>query len=459
MRVRASFRHVKKLVAALFAIGLVVAVALMIARSATPATPAPAAAAEPSDPAPSPEPSALLEPWGRGLPRAGQWRHGFVVIDFDGDGQLDIVHGPARKSATRQPQIFAGDGRGNFTLLTRYTFPDLAFEYGDVAVADFDGDGALDIALATHLQGVAVLLRRGDAFVTGGYELGLIHDTRKEAKRAPPPNPVMKGFSSRAIEALDWNLDGRMDLITECDGPRPFEAMNGTRQPKPCLAVLLGKEGGFEPLFPATHVAGHGDSLAIAELDPAPGLEILAASNVVGSKNVLYRNTEAGLTLGELPGAPEGRVVRVVSALPPHDDQARALLGGLASGERGLSGSLDLVSIPASGRAASSIRLFSGEPQRAVTAIGSGDLEGDGQIDVIFGDEDGVLRLLASEKGSLVQTGQVRARSEVAGCAVYGIVFSNLDGRPGDEVVVSYAGDDGACASSGAIEIYRRAAM
>lgn len=447
----------KKTVAALLVLGLFVSVALMIARSAKPADPPPAASAEVAE-VPPPEPVAPLERWGKGLPRAGQWRHGFVVVDFDGDGQLDIVHGPARKSPTRVPQIFAGDGKGNFTLLTRYTFPMIAFDYGDVAVADFDGDAALDIALASHLQGIAVLLRRGDTFETTGYDVGLIHDTSKEGKRPAPINPVMKSFSSRAITALDWNADGRMDLIAECDGPRPFEAITGTPQARPCLAVLLGKPGGFEPLFPATSMPGHGDSFVIAELDPAPGLEVLAAANVVGSKNLMYRNTDAGLVLGELPGAPDGRVVRVVAALPPQDGRTRVLLGGLASGKQGLEGSLDLVNIGANSGDASSIQLFHGEPQRAVTAIGAGDLEGDGKADVIFGDEQGMLRVLTSENGSLAQTGQVPAPTQLAGCAVYAIAFSNLDGDPGDEVVVSYAGDDGACASSGGIELYRRAA-
>lgn len=101
----------------MFVVGLIVAIALMIARSAKPGEPPP---------------------------------------------------GPARKSPTRVPQIFAGDGKGNFTLLTRYTFPRIAFDYGDVAVADFDGDASLGIALASHLQRIAVLLRRGDAFETTG---------------------------------------------------------------------------------------------------------------------------------------------------------------------------------------------------------------------------------------------------------------------------------------------------
>jgi hypothetical protein len=407
---------------------------------------------------PAPKRSVVLEPWGQGLPRAGQWRNGFAIVDFDGDGQLDIVHGPARKSATRVPQIFAGDGAGTFKLLTRYTFPDLPYDYGDVAVADFDGDGALDLAVASHLIGVAVLVRRGDTFEPYATEIGLLGVAPKVAPKAAAPKLPMTGFSSRAIEAADWNGDGRADLIVSSDGPRPFQALHGGAPARHRVAVLVGKPGGFEPVFPVTDLPAHGDSLVVAELDPTPGLEILAAANVVGSRNLLYRKTDAGLALGELPGAPDERVVRAVATLAHPNGPPRLLLGGLAMGKHGLEGTLDLVQLSASPGAETTTQLFGGEPLRAISAIATGDLDADGQSEVAFGDEQGTLRVLESDGEALAQTGQVTPRRQLAGCAVYAIAFMNLDGRAGDEVVVSYAGDDGACPSSGGIEIYRRVA-
>jgi hypothetical protein len=453
------------------AVALVLAVALAVVlghrssddREATTAQSAVSAAprAEAAEPAVPVLPPFELTRWGSGLPRAGQWRDGFVLVDFDGDGRLDLVHGPARKSPERVPQIFSGDGAGNFKIDTRYRFPKLPLDYGDVAVADFDGDGALDLAVASHLIGIAVLVRRGDAFEPYATDIGLLgatNDTRpgdKPAKGAKDGKPAAGAtasgsFSSRAIEATDWNGDGRVDLIAESDGPRPFEALKGGRSRRN-IAVLLGKPGGFTPIFPVNNVPGYGDSLAIGNVDLMPGLEIVAASNVVGSKYVVYRVSEMGLVLTELPAMPAGRTVRVV-ALVPGREVMSVLLGGMASGEQGLEGTLDLVR---GGSALNTTRLYKGEPLRAVSAIGVGDLDGDGSTDVVAGEEDGTLRVFLARGNGFGAAGTVPAAPQLAGCAVYAIQLANLDGNAGDEVVASYAGDDGACASSGAIEVFR----
>ena len=217
------------------------------------------------------------------------------------------------------------------------------------------------------------------------------------------------------------------------------------------MLVLLGVVGGFEPLWPVTDLAGHGDSLAIADVDPvSPGLEIVAAANTVGSANVLYRTTEAGLALGTLPGLTSDRVVRAV-ALAPHADGMRVLVGGLMPGAEGLEGVLECV-LPGS---ATATRLFTGRPLMAITVNGSGDLDGDGALEVVAGEEDGTLHVFTSRGAELTADAVQEPEARLAGCTPFGVVFANVDGQPGDELLVSYAGDDDACPSAGGIELFR----
>jgi hypothetical protein len=147
-----------------------------------------------------------FERFDQGLPTAGQWRNGFELRDMDGDGAIDIVHPPARKTLG-PPVIFRGDGKGNWARWREAVFPQQRFDYGDVTVADFNQDGRPDIALAMHLLGVSVLLNEG-----GGRF--------RDGSAGMDPLGVETAFSSRAITTGDWDGDGRQDLYALGEGPR-----------------------------------------------------------------------------------------------------------------------------------------------------------------------------------------------------------------------------------------------
>lgn len=173
-----------------------------------------------------PEDFARLEParassgihWergGEGLPTAGQWRQNFAIGDINGDGNPDIVSPPPR-GGTGGLQVFLGDGHGNFRPekieLERAAVTAPGKErrkggvgYGGVALADFNGDGRLDIATASHNGTVHVFLNEGN----GVY--------KEDAAGLPA------AFSSQAVTAIDVNGDGRPDLVVSSDG---FELPN-----------------------------------------------------------------------------------------------------------------------------------------------------------------------------------------------------------------------------------------
>jgi len=75
---------------------------------------------------------------------------GSVLFDADGDGDLDLLvtYGDMRFSDTSQyyqPRLYLNDGKGNFTLSPNAIPANVRTTAGCVAVADYDGDGQMDI--------------------------------------------------------------------------------------------------------------------------------------------------------------------------------------------------------------------------------------------------------------------------------------------------------------------------
>jgi hypothetical protein len=83
-----------------------------------------------------------------------------AVGDFNGDGKLDVA---AVIDGTNAVSIFLGHGDGSFDAPVQYpTGPMLLSPpYHNVLVADFNGDGKLDLSAATD-NGIAVLLGNGN---------------------------------------------------------------------------------------------------------------------------------------------------------------------------------------------------------------------------------------------------------------------------------------------------------
>jgi hypothetical protein len=110
---------------------------------------------------------------------------GVALADFDGNGTLDVV---AANGGGQADVVYSNDGVGNFTPMATLG---LTFSQ-DVAVGDFNNDGATDIVVAT-IQGNPVYL--GDGF--GGFVL----------------QATLGNANSQAVAVADFNGDGRDDIV------------------------------------------------------------------------------------------------------------------------------------------------------------------------------------------------------------------------------------------------------
>jgi len=216
--------------------------------------------------------SLTFEPVTDNLPRDGRWQMGFAAADMNGDGHIDLVFPPRRKGYPVKPAILLGDGKGGFKNWAQQRWPDnVQWDYGDVEVADFDGDGHLDAAFAIHFKPQYILYGDGNG-VFGRGEL------------LESPNPRI---TSRALTAADFDGDGRKDLafVAEVD----YDITSNVRfEGAATVWVLLNRGGTWEISndgLPANHIA---DNISAGDVDGDGRPELVLSSNSNGMRQLVF---------------------------------------------------------------------------------------------------------------------------------------------------------------------------
>ncbi len=400
-------------------------------------------------------------PFDRGLPKRGQWRHGFAIGDINKDGNLDLVFPPPRKGQFKTPVIFLGDGKGGWRLWKEAVFPDFALDYGDVGLADFDGNGLLDIVVVSHLRGIKVYVQKN---------LGEFQDWSVGLEfREPGKGEEAASFSSREVEVVDWNSDGKPDFVVLGEGPRLVIKTGDT---KPSFGgkaegerVYLNQGDGTWLMVNVedTKIRHFGDSMAIGDLIVGNGhLEFIVASRVRNVTDILhfFDNGKVKSTFFAKPvhnRAIPWSVALVDSADKEPDKVVLASLVQQAGEWRSVVEIFEYSKNGWSGKV-----VFSKDTDEAINSIATGDLDGDGDHDLILGGRMGTIWILLNEKGNFVLEKESIGDNEK--CSVYGLKIANLD-RDGDsEVIISYAGEPGSevlfkvapqCTKFGRVEVWK----
>jgi len=216
--------------------------------------------------------SLTFEPVTGNLPRDGRWQMGFAAADMNGDDHIDLVFPPRRKGYPVKPAILLGDGKGGFKNWTQQKWPDnVPWDYGDVEIADFNGDGHLDAAFAIHFKQQFILFGDGSG-VFLRYQI------------LESPNPRI---TSRAVTAADFDGDGRTDLafVAEVD----YDITTNVRfDDAATVWVLLNRGGPWEIStsgLPGNHIA---DNIGAGDVDGDGRPELVVSSNSNGMRQLVF---------------------------------------------------------------------------------------------------------------------------------------------------------------------------
>ena len=273
-----------------------------------------------------------------------------AVADFNGDGKLDVAEAVEASSGNGLQSIilYLGNGDGSFQLGTNLTAP-LNVDY--LAASDVNGDGKMDlIAVGTGSNGVNFSVLLGNGNGTFAVPVTTTHG--------------LTGVFSLAV--ADMNGDGKADII--------LESTNNS------LAVLLGNGNGTFQAAQVTNLTyGIYGDLAVGDFNKDGKMD-LAVPSGSGYVSILFGNGNGTflppVNINIPTSSPQG-----VKTADLNGDGNLDLI--VANGNKGITVLLGTAAgvFQAPVSYASSATFNSSSPNPSTLVIG--DIDGDGKVDVI----------------------------------------------------------------------------
>ncbi|MCG8457872.1 MAG: VCBS repeat-containing protein [Holophagales bacterium] len=383
-----------------------------------------------------------MVPFDKGLPKSGQWRNGFDIADMDGDGHLDIVFGPSRKGRSR-PNIFLGNSEGEWRRWLTASYPNLAYDYGDAEAGDWNGDGHMDLAFGVHLRGMLALVGDGKGRFRAWTE-GIQFDV-------PGQGGDASSFSSRAIASLDWNGDGRLDLIALGEGPKGSRRTirkegsgeKGLNSSKGFVVYINEGDGKWRAGRLEEHGVDFGDDFAFGDVDGDGVDEIVVASRIQGNRHLLRKVDPGGLaTPMEIDSLRPFAFVTAVELADLDGDGRADLIAGYRNREAGVwRTGIDIFYSREDGWQRRPL-LALPDSFKGISSMAVGEFDGEEGVDLVVTTGEAEVWLFPGDgEGYFLREMSPEGPSPIKGCHGYNARLVDLDGDGRDELIVGFAGE------------------
>lgn len=367
---------------------------------------------------------------------AGQASYSCAAGDLDNDGDVDILFTNQLYVAGNSINLLlnGGDNKGTNTgVFSSGKVPQVHIDnvWGS-ALGDVDGDGDLDIVLASA-EGIAVFTNGGDASGRNAGTFYAYHDV------------ISVGRLPRGIALGDVDGDGDLDIVSaDSNGPSLTVCLNGGDNTGSNTGTFVKKSTFTPPVVGGIY--GSPVTVALADVDGDGDLDALANNNTTVS---------VSLNGGNASGSNTG----VFSS-----GQEVALAGGytttssrLAVGDVDGDGDLDFAisGVSATGQACVSVRLnggdatgsntgmFGGTQQFVVpevaTGLAFGDMDADGDLDLAMATRSNkaFVRLNGGDASGSTSGVFSAGTSMAAGDDSYTVALADVDGDGDLDVITS----------------------
>ncbi len=202
-------------------------------------------------------------------PATNPYPQSIAVADFNGDGKLDMaVSVYSIFTSFSDVNILLGNGDGTFTAGP--AFPLTGQNVNNAVVADFNGDGKPDLAISLpDANQVQVLLGNGDGTFTA--------------------LPAISATGVFKVATEDFNGDGKPDLVLVNPGP-------GT------VTILLGNGDGTFPRKETIPVAGGPQAVAVGDFNRDGKADLAVVNYSADTVTILLGNGDG--TFRAVPSKP-----------------------------------------------------------------------------------------------------------------------------------------------------------